>query len=339
MADDNEKKFSPGEILCREGEQGSEAFLIQSGRVRITTRRNNDDVVLAELGPGELVGEFSLIDREPRSATAMALTTTHVLAIRGSRLDSLFKRSPELATSIVKLLVHKLRETNLRHTSESSINDWRFWRKTLYLLLLLAAARSDAQENEVRLAHRETCENFAIGLGITAEQANKVVGRLLAADVLYSHPLANRESYLSMLVPDTNTFYNYIERTFSPGAAEPLPTMNAEVCDVAANLLGLCRKHYGNLSAAVSTFKRDALVEFISRSDVHSEQSEGMRKRLIAGALDELQKLELLTPQEGEKNVVLIDLNQMQERVEEDLYLVNCRNRYQILSRPWGTSV
>ena len=339
MADDNEKVYSPGEVLCREGDEGREAFLIQSGRVRISTRRNNNDVVLAELGPGELVGEFSLIDREPRSATATALTTTRVLAIRGTRLDSFFKRSPELASSIVKLLVHKLREINLRHSGESSINDWRFWRKTLYLLLLLAAARTDDQEDEVRLAHKETCENLAIGLGVTAEQANKVVDRLLAADVLFSHPHVNQESHLSMLVPDANTFYNYIEKTYSPGAAEPLPTMNAEVCDVAAALLGLCRKHYGNLSAAVSTFKRDALVEFIARSNVHSQKSVGMRKRLITKALDELQALGLLTPQESEKNVVIIDLNQMQARVEEDLYLVNCRNRYQILSRPWGTSV
>jgi len=63
----------PGEVLFREGDAPTTAFLIESGSLRITAQRNGSPVVLSDLGSGALVGEMAVLDDSPRSATATAL--------------------------------------------------------------------------------------------------------------------------------------------------------------------------------------------------------------------------------------------------------------------------
>src|SRR5579885_3820382 len=66
-------ELSPGEVLFREGDAPTTAFLIESGSLRITAQRDGVPMVLSDLGPGALVGEMAVLDDSPRSATATAL--------------------------------------------------------------------------------------------------------------------------------------------------------------------------------------------------------------------------------------------------------------------------
>ena len=66
-------ELNPGEVLFREGDAPSTAFLIESGCLRITAQRNGAPVILSDLGAGALVGEMAVLDDSPRSATATAL--------------------------------------------------------------------------------------------------------------------------------------------------------------------------------------------------------------------------------------------------------------------------
>jgi len=66
-------ELNPGDVLFREGDAPSTAFLIESGSLRITAQRNGAPVVLSDLGAGALVGEMAVLDDSPRSATATAL--------------------------------------------------------------------------------------------------------------------------------------------------------------------------------------------------------------------------------------------------------------------------
>ena len=54
-------ELAPGEVLFREGEGPTTAFLIDSGTLRITTRRGGEPLLLGELGPGALVGEMAVL--------------------------------------------------------------------------------------------------------------------------------------------------------------------------------------------------------------------------------------------------------------------------------------
>ncbi len=65
--------LQPGDVLFREGDPPTTAFLIESGTLRITAQRAGLAVVLSDLGAGALVGEMAVLDDSPRSATAVAL--------------------------------------------------------------------------------------------------------------------------------------------------------------------------------------------------------------------------------------------------------------------------
>ncbi|MEO6172758.1 MAG: EAL domain-containing protein [Arenimonas sp.] len=66
--------LSINEILFKEGDQPTVAFLIESGEIEISTIQDGETLVLSKLFAGELLGEMAVIDDAPRTATAKALT-------------------------------------------------------------------------------------------------------------------------------------------------------------------------------------------------------------------------------------------------------------------------
>jgi diguanylate cyclase len=74
MASTYRIELRPGEVLFREGDPPTTAFLIESGTLRISALRNGSPMVLSDLGPGALLGEMAVLDDSPRSATASAIS-------------------------------------------------------------------------------------------------------------------------------------------------------------------------------------------------------------------------------------------------------------------------
>jgi hypothetical protein len=65
------REFPAGAVVFEEGDPGSRMYVIHSGEVRIVKRVGAREVELARLGPGEAFGEMALLERQPRSATAV----------------------------------------------------------------------------------------------------------------------------------------------------------------------------------------------------------------------------------------------------------------------------
>ena len=70
-----ERIFAGGVTLINEGEPGSHVIVILSGRAKIYTSENGQDRVIAERGPGQLIGELAAVRVSVRSATVAALET------------------------------------------------------------------------------------------------------------------------------------------------------------------------------------------------------------------------------------------------------------------------
>jgi CRP-like cAMP-binding protein len=87
-----QETFAAGETIIREGEQGDTFYVIESGRVQVTTAQGGAERVVAERGPGEYVGEIALLMDMPRTATVRALTGTRVLALSKSDFEALVVR-------------------------------------------------------------------------------------------------------------------------------------------------------------------------------------------------------------------------------------------------------
>lgn len=101
----DEIEVEPGRVLCRQGEVGHEAFVIVAGEASVTVDGEEREIV----GPGSLVGEVSLIDHGPRTATVAAKTPLHLLVVPGNRFAQLLEEVPGLPVVIMRDLAAILR--------------------------------------------------------------------------------------------------------------------------------------------------------------------------------------------------------------------------------------
>lgn len=107
-----EKRFITGEVMLREGETGDVAYLIVSGRVSITKNSPQGVIRLTTMGPGQMVGEISLIDCKPRIATAVALEPVSARVIRKDQFDRMLRSNPDMAFQLLRVLADRLRDAH-----------------------------------------------------------------------------------------------------------------------------------------------------------------------------------------------------------------------------------
>ena len=97
-----------GGVIFREGEQADELFVIKSGYVRIQIGNR----MVAELTADDIFGEMALIDNEPRSATAVAITDVELVPITEKQFLFLVGQTPYFALKVMRTLAQRLRVTN-----------------------------------------------------------------------------------------------------------------------------------------------------------------------------------------------------------------------------------
>lgn len=108
----DQKEVAAGELIFEEGEMGELAYLIVSGQVEIFRSSGNNERVLATLGRGEIIGEMSLIDNQPRMASARALEDTKVSMISRNSLQKRLDRLEEqdrVLRRLIAVLVNRIR--------------------------------------------------------------------------------------------------------------------------------------------------------------------------------------------------------------------------------------
>jgi CRP/FNR family transcriptional regulator, cyclic AMP receptor protein len=103
-------RFEAGDVLFREGDLGTQAYLLEEGRVRLIKRVRGVERSLMVLKPGDFFGESALMAGAPRSSTAIAVSAGHALALDAATLSNLLQKNPDIAGRIVQQLVRRLRD-------------------------------------------------------------------------------------------------------------------------------------------------------------------------------------------------------------------------------------
>ncbi len=107
------RSLTKGEALAQEGDPSDSLFIIRTGWVKIVASGfNHEEVVLNQCGPGQIVGEMSLIDRQPRSNAMVALSPTEVLEISYEVVLEALNEYPLLALSFLRDMSDRLRFAN-----------------------------------------------------------------------------------------------------------------------------------------------------------------------------------------------------------------------------------
>jgi signal transduction histidine kinase len=111
-------ELAPDEVLFEEGEEGASAFVIRNGTVAILKKApSGGEVKLADRGPGEIIGEISLLMDETRSASVKAMTAVTLLQLERGTLEELTETSITAARAVFLMLLDRFRNTEakIRH--------------------------------------------------------------------------------------------------------------------------------------------------------------------------------------------------------------------------------
>jgi CRP-like cAMP-binding protein len=107
------RRYRRGEIIVEQGRKSDALFILLSGRARVVTSDSRGrEVILAVFEPGDYLGEMSLIDNEPHSATVRAEVQTDVLVLGRSEFAACLPDASSLSYSILRGLVARLRNAD-----------------------------------------------------------------------------------------------------------------------------------------------------------------------------------------------------------------------------------
>ena len=106
------KSFKKGELILKEGEEGSEAYVILSGSVEVFRIKNGKKFVLGVIGKEQIFGEMGMIDEAPRSANVIALEDTEVNLIGLKDFNEIFYTEPQLLSIFLKNIFERLRHVD-----------------------------------------------------------------------------------------------------------------------------------------------------------------------------------------------------------------------------------
>jgi CRP/FNR family transcriptional regulator, cyclic AMP receptor protein len=103
-------KVAAGEIILKKGDPAKEMFLVRKGKIAIKV----GEETVEEISSGGIFGEMALIDREPRSASAVAIEDSEVIPIDERLFIILVQDAPYFALDVMRVLAERIRKMNQR---------------------------------------------------------------------------------------------------------------------------------------------------------------------------------------------------------------------------------
>ena len=114
----NQRTMKKGEVLAEQGSPGDEFYIVTSGFMEVSIRGKDEARAIVNLGRGQIIGEMSLVDHGPRSATIRAISDhASVQVIRRDQFEKLCEQNTHIGYIVMKDIAadmsFKLRHRNL----------------------------------------------------------------------------------------------------------------------------------------------------------------------------------------------------------------------------------
>lgn len=108
------RRFPAGSVLMQQGDIADCLYVVIEGVVRAERSHQEltEPLVLAEIGPGEVVGEMGILEGEPRSATVIANVDTRAIEISAQVMADILLEHRDVSTALLRLLSHRLRNVD-----------------------------------------------------------------------------------------------------------------------------------------------------------------------------------------------------------------------------------
>lgn len=226
--------LAPLTFLFMEGDPGDKMYIIRKGSIRIMKREGAHMATLAELGPGSILGEMSLLDNQPRSATAKTLETTELVVIDQAMLEKTYQSLPTWLTSIIRMIVQRLRETTERKYKDDICNSL----PGIFFLL-----GSYAKTTKGQFTMESVADDLKALYGLSLNDFKKIIAALESFGLVTSSVKPNGAIFLELPKPE---LVGLISKVYQD-RANPKPTgefqISAEEAQTLQAILNASEKH------------------------------------------------------------------------------------------------
>ena len=164
------RRYRRGEIIVEQGRKSDALFILLSGRARvITSDARGREVILAVLESGDYVGEMSLIDNEPHSATVRAEVQTDVLMLGRIEFARCLPENSSMAYAVMRGLVQRLRHADRKIESLALMD---VYGRVARALLEFATETGDG---EMLIREKISRQDIAKMVGASREMVSRVM--------------------------------------------------------------------------------------------------------------------------------------------------------------------
>ncbi|MFY3385651.1 Crp/Fnr family transcriptional regulator [Paracidovorax sp. MALMAid1276] len=164
------RRFKRGEALVEQGQKSNALFILLTGRARVMTADSRGrEVILATLSQGDYLGEMSIIDNEPHSATVRAEVQTDVLMLGRTEFARCLTENASMALVVMRGLVKRLRHADRKIESLALLD---VYGRVAHALLDFAVP--DAQ-GQLTIKEKISRQDLAKMVGASREMVSRVM--------------------------------------------------------------------------------------------------------------------------------------------------------------------
>jgi CRP-like cAMP-binding protein len=177
-AEGRPRRFRTGATLFHEGDHSDWIGLVTKGRVKISCYgADGRERLVAVVGPGELLGELSAIDGEPRSATATSLDPLEVSVVTAEEFVALLEQHPAATLGILRSIIGRLRDSDKRRMEFGALDTVG---RVARLIVELAERYGEESDGVIRIGLPLSQEELAGWAGASREAVVKALRQLRA---------------------------------------------------------------------------------------------------------------------------------------------------------------
>ena len=170
------QELPAGARLIASDTHGDSAYVIRHGAVKVHVEQEDGrDVIVAILGPGEIVGEMSVIDRETRSGSVVTLEDTVLFWIDREAFQTCLRTMPRLTLNLTEILSKRLRIANERIKALATLD---VYGRIAHHLLVLAKEYGEHVDGGTLIPIRLTQGDLASLVGSSRVRANQALVQL-----------------------------------------------------------------------------------------------------------------------------------------------------------------
>ena len=167
------RRYKKGDSIVEQGKKSDALTILLTGRARVVSSDSRGrEVILAILGPGDYVGEMSLIDQKPHSASVLAEVQTDVLILSRQEFAHCMPDSGSMAYAVLRGLVQRLRHADRKIESLALLD---VYGRVAAVLMEFAAEDDNGGQGNAVIARKLSRRDLAKMVGASREMVSRVM--------------------------------------------------------------------------------------------------------------------------------------------------------------------